>query len=136
MVRFANYKYHGRNINNLGDHVQIMTIDYLYAEMGIDLSEIVYIDVNELSVYDGPPVLLPVSLPLVNYCEHGVAGMFSSKITPVFFGLTMPKEEILPEEVDYYRQHQPVGCRDEQAYATMCKYGIDAYLGGCLTCVT
>ena len=53
MVRFANYKYHGRNINNLGDHVQIMTIDYLYAEMGIDLSEIVYIDVNELSVYDG-----------------------------------------------------------------------------------
>ena len=29
MERFANYKYHGKNINNLGDHAQIMTVDYL-----------------------------------------------------------------------------------------------------------
>ena len=132
-MKFANYKYHGRNINNLGDHIQIMTIDYLYGEMGIEPSEIIYIDVNELRSYDGPPVLLPVSLPLVNYCEHGVAGMFSPKITPVFFGLTMPKTHLQPEEVEYYKKHEPVGCRDEQAYNTMTRYGIDAYLGGCLT---
>lgn len=132
-MKFANYKYHGRNINNLGDHIQIMTIDYLYGEMGIESNEIIYIDVNELRTYDGPPVLLPVSLPLVNYCEHGVAGMFSSKITPVFFGLTMPKTHLLPEEVEYYKKHEPVGCRDEQAYNTMKRYGIEAYLGGCLT---
>ena len=94
MVRFANYKYHGRNINNLGDHVQIMTIDYLYAEMGIDLSEIVYIDVNELSVYDGPPVLLPVSLPLVNYCEV----CFPVKSRRFFSDSPCPKRRFYPRK--------------------------------------
>ena len=132
-MRFANYIYHGRKINNLGDHVQILTIDYLYSIMGIPKSEIVYIDIEELSSYSGPDVYLPVSMPLVNYCEHGVAGMFSEHIYPVFFGVTTPKTSLLPEEVEYYKKHEPIGCRDEQAYSTMCKYDVKAYLGGCLT---
>lgn len=132
-VKFANYKYHGRHINNLGDHIQIMTIDYLYMCMGVDKKEIIYIDINDLSTYDGPPVLLPVSLPLVNYSEHGIASMFSKNITPVFFGLTMPKTDLQPDEVEYLKKHEPVGCRDEQALQTMNKYNVDAYLGGCLT---
>ena len=133
MIHLANYKYHGKNINNLGDHAQVLTIDYLYSLMGIPRDEIIYIDINDLHSYDGPPVKIPVSLPLINYSEHGVAGMFSDKITPVFFGMTMPKKSLLPEEIEYYKQHEPIGCRDEQAYNTMCKYGISAYLGGCLT---
>lgn len=130
---FANYRYHGKNINNLGDHAQILTIDYLYRVMGIEEKNIVYIDIDKLSTYDGPPVKLPVSLPLVNYYEHGVAGLFSKNITPVFFGLTMPKVNLLPEEIEYYKRYEPIGCRDEQAYLTMTKYGIKAYIGGCLT---
>lgn len=130
---FGNYKYHGKNINNLGDHLQIIAIDYLYEQMGVRRDEIVYIDVGELSTYDGPPVYLPVSMPLINYCDRGIAGMFSPNITPVFFGLTMPKSSLLAQEVEYYKRHEPVGCRDEMAYDTMSRYGIDAYLGGCLT---
>lgn len=131
--RFANYKYHGQHINNLGDHAQVLTIDFLYSQMGVSKGEIIYIDINDLHTYDGPPVFLPVSLPLINYREHGVAGTFSEKITPIFFGLTMPKDTLLPEEVEYYKQHEPVGCRDEKTYDTMVKYNISAYLGGCLT---
>lgn len=133
MRRYANYKYHGKKINNLGDHVQILTIDYLYSLMGIKKEDIIYIDINELSSYDGEEVYLPVSMPLVNYSEHGVASMFSDKITPVFFGMTTPKETMTVEEIEYYKAHEPIGCRDEQAYNTMMKYGINAYLGGCLT---
>ncbi len=132
-MKFANYKYHGQNINNLGDHAQVLTIDYLYEEMGIGKEDIIYIDINNLQNYDGPPVKLPVSLPLINYTENGIAGMFSKNIQPVFFGLTMPKTTLLPEEIKYYKKYEPIGCRDEQAYNTLRKYGINAYLGGCLT---
>ena len=131
--KYANYKYHGKNINNLGDHIHVWTIDYLYKCMGIDKKDIVYIDIDELKTYDGPSVKLPVSLPLINYCENGIAGMFSEKIEPIFFGLTMPRKTLMPQEVEYYKRHQPIGCRDEQAYNTLKKYNIEAYLGGCLT---
>lgn len=133
MRYYANYKYNGQNINNLGDHIQILTIDYLYSLMGIKKEDIVYIDINDLGTYNGKEVYLPVSMPLVNYSEHGLSGVFSSKIHPVFFGVTTPKQVLLPEEIEYFQKCEPVGCRDEQAYNTMVKYGIKAYLGGCLT---
>ena len=133
MERFANYIYHGKNINNLGDHAQIMTIDYLYSTIGVKKQDIIYIDIDELSTYDGPPVKLPVSMPLINHCEHGISGMFSNKITPVFLGFTTPRDSLEPAEVSYLKRFTPIGCRDEKAYDLMQKYNIDSYLGGCLT---
>jgi len=132
-MRFANYKYVGKNINNLGDHVQILTVDYLYQTMGIPAEDIVYIDKDDLQVYDSESVRLPVSMPLIDYKERGIAGMFSEQIEPVFFGLTMAKDELLPEEVDYLKAREPVGCRDERTWHTVTCYGISAYLSGCLT---
>ena len=130
---FINYKFRGKYMNNLGDHLQVLTIDYLYSLMGVPKKEILYLDFDELKQYDGPPAIIPVSLPLINYSEGGMSGRFSRKITPIFFGVTMPKDTLVPEEVEYLKQHEPIGCRDEKAYHTMVKYGISAYLGGCLT---
>jgi len=132
-MRFANYIYVGKNINNLGDHVQILTVDYLYREMGISDDQVVYIDKDDLQSYDGEPVLMPVSMPLIEYNERGIAGMFSPQITPVFFGLTMAKDELMPVEIDYLKTFEPIGCRDERTYITLTLAGINAYLGGCLT---
>lgn len=134
-MKFANYHYIGKNINNLGDHVQVLTVDYLYHQMGIPKEEIVYIDKDDLATYDGEPVVLPVSMPLIDYKEHGIAGMFSKQITPVFLGLTLAKDILSDEEVEYYKKHEPVGCRDERTYNTLCGYGINAYLGGCMTVI-
>lgn len=132
---FGNYIYNGKNINNLGDHVQILTIEYIYQKMGVSPAEIVYIDKDHLAVYDGEPVVLPVSMPLIDYVEDGIAGMFSDKIRPVFLGLTMAKDTLYPAEVDYLKRFLPIGCRDERTHQTMLRYGIDAYLGGCITTV-
>ena len=132
-MKFANYHYRGKSQNNLGDHIQILTYDYLYNNMGVADNEVIVIDKDDLYKYDGEPVLLPVSMSLMNYKEHGIAGMFSSRITPIFFGLIMYKDELLPEEVVYLKKHEPVGCRDERTYNTMMQYGISSYLGGCIT---
>ena len=132
-MRYANYSYHGKNINNLGDQIQILTIDYIYKKMGIDKSDVIYIDKDALGSYDGEQVILPVSMPLIDYKEHGFAEMFSPKICPVFLGLTMAKDTLLQEEVSYLKRFEPIGCRDERTLDTMRRYDIEAYLGGCCT---
>lgn len=133
MHKYANYIYNGKFFNNLGDHIQILTIDNLYKNMGISKDEIVYIDMEDLSSYNGVKVRLPVAFPLLRYSENGIAGMFSEQIEPVFIALTVAKWFLEPEEVAYLKKYQPIGCRDEHTYCLLRKYDIDAYINGCLT---
>ena len=133
MTKYANYIFNGKTMNNIGDNMQIIAIDYFYSLLGIQKSEIVYIDKNSLAKYSGENVILPVTMPLVDYVEHGLAGRFSDNIIPLFLGLTMVTDELMPEEVDYLKRFEPIGCRDERTYNTIIKYGINAYLGGCIT---
>ena len=133
MCRYANYKYNGRYLNNLGDHIQILAIDNLYANMGINKDKIVYINMEDLATYNGARVKLPVAFPLLRYNENGIAGMFSDKIEPVFIAFTVAKWFLEKEEVAYLKRAEPIGCRDEHTYQLLCKYEIDAYLNGCLT---
>lgn len=132
-MKYANLILKGKNMNNLGDQIQILAVDYLYGKMGISKDEIVYINKECLSIYDGEPVYLPVSMPLVDYKEAGLAGTFSDRITPIFLGLILAKEFLNDEEADYLRKYEPIGCRDERTYNTLCRYNIKAYLGGCLS---
>ena len=133
MCRYANYKYNGKYLNNLGDHIQILAIDNLYANMGINKDELVYINMEDLATYNGARVKLPVAFPLLRYNENGIAGMFSDKIEPVFIAFTVAKWFLEKEEVAYIKRYEPIGCRDEHTYQLLCKYEIDAYLNGCLT---
>lgn len=132
-MKYANYKFYARGINNLGDNMQLIAIDYIYGCMGIPEKDIIYIDKNELSSYDGEYVVLPVTMPLVDYVEDGMCGRFSDKIIPVFLGLTLVKDSLLPREIEYYRRFEPVGCRDERTMYILRKNGIQAYLHGCIT---
>lgn len=131
-MKFANYYFRGKSMNNIGDNMQILAIDYIYKQMGLK-DEIIYIDKNDLPTYDGEYVILPVSMPLVDYREGGISGWFSPKIIPVFFGLTLVKDTLLAEEVMYYKRFEPIGCRDERTLNTLRSYGIFAYLNGCIT---
>lgn len=133
MCRYANYKYNGKYLNNLGDHIQILAIDNLYANMGINKDELIYINMEDLATYNGARVKLPVAFPLLRYNENGIAGMFSDKIEPVFIAFTVAKWFLEKEEVAYLKRYEPIGCRDEHTYQLLCKYEIDAYLNGCLT---
>lgn len=132
-MKYANYEFCGKHLNNIGDQIQIIAIDYIYSLLGINRNDIVYINKDDLSVYNGEEVILPVSMPLVEYKEHGIADFFSKKISPVFLGLTLVKDTLSAVEISYYRNYEPVGCRDERTYNTLSKYGIKCYLGGCIT---
>ena len=132
-MKFANYRFQARGVNNLGDNMQIVAIDHIYTQMGIDLKDVVYIDTNELATYRGEYVILPVTMPLVDYREGGISGRFSPYIIPVFLGLTMVKETLDPVEVAYYKKYEPIGCRDERTLNTLRKYQIRCYLHGCIT---
>lgn len=132
-MRYANIKHNARTINSLGDQMQIIALDYLYETMGFKKEDIVYIDKNELNSYNGEPVVLPICFPLFDYYEGGLNNMFSSSIKPVFLGHTIFKSFLSSEELIFYKSYEPIGCRDERAYNTFTKYGIEAYLMGCMT---
>jgi len=132
-MKYANYKFYARGVNNLGDNMQLIAIDLIYEHMGIPKEDIIYIDKNETSTYKGEYVVMPVTMPLVDYTEGGISGRFSDHIVPVFLGLTLAKDSLIPQEVEYYRRFEPVGCRDERTLNTLRSYGVQAYLHGCIT---
>lgn len=132
-MRFANYCFNHNSQSYIGDWMQIVAIDELYRQMGVDLSEVVYIDVTELPFYKGEYVILPVSMPLVNYVEGGISRMFSEYIIPVFLGLTMVKDTLEEIEINYLKKYEPIGCRDEKTLNVIRKYGIKSFLNGCMT---
>ena len=132
-MKFANYAFRARGVNNLGDQMQIIAIDHIYRQMGVPRDDIVYIDYHNLRDYDGDYAILPVSMPMVDYFPNGFADRFSDRIIPVFLGVTMVKESLTEKEQTYLRKYAPIGCRDERTLRTMRRYGIMAYLNGCIT---
>ena len=134
-MKFANYLLNIHGTNYIGDYIQIIAIDELYKRMGIPEAEIIYLTFDQLQVYKGEYVVLPVAVPLMNYYEDGYAEMFSDHVIPVFLGLTMIKDILSEKEVQYFQRFEPVGCRDERTLQIMRQYGINAYLNGCISLI-
>ncbi len=132
-MKYANYSFRAKGVNNLGDNMQIIAIHENYRSMGIDLKDVVYIPTDDLDSYSGEYVILPVTMPLIDYREGGIAGRFSERIIPVFLGFTMVKDSLEPGEVAYFKRFEPIGCRDERTLHTLRRYHIDCYLHGCIT---
>lgn len=58
----------------------------------------------------------------------------SDGIVPIFHGFSIGPKELLDRDwLNYYRKHQPIGCRDLWTRNQLRKRGIDAYWSGCLT---
>jgi len=132
-MKYANFSHNGKTVNTLGDQMQILAVDYIYETMDIDKKDIIYINKDDVGRYDGDSVVLPVAFPLFEYCAGGLDKWFSPKIKPVFLGHTMAKDTLLSKEVDFYKRHEPIGCRDERMLETLTRYGVRCYLMGCIT---
>ncbi len=132
-MKYANLRMKREGLNNLGDNMQLLAIENLYIKMGIDLDDIVYIDYYDLSTYNGDYVILPINFPFYGYRNDLDITVFSTKIIPVFLGLSIMDTTLSEKEVLYLKQFEPIGCRDEHTLIGLKKYGISSYLNGCLT---
>ena len=133
-MRYGNLIYDKRNNRvNLGDDMQILSIENLYRTMGVDYSDVLRIKYSELTTYEGDYVVLPVSFPVAAYFDNGFVTCFSERIIPVFLGLCLVTDVLACEDVEYLRRFAPIGCRDLHTLKVMRSYGIPSYLNGCMT---
>lgn len=135
-MRYANIEFEGKSQCNIGDNLQLLSIDHLYDILRIPREDIVRISYTNLKTWkslDGRKVLLPINFPFLEYTDRGIAGLFSDDIIPLFLGFTYIKPFLDKEEIEYFKKYEPIGCRDEYTYNTMQKYGIQSWINGCMT---
>ena len=116
---------------NIGDDIQALAIYRIYKMMGISDDEIIYVDFHELKTYNREYVVLPINFNLQT--DFDVIP-FNEKIIPCFIGLSLfATVDFSMNIVEYLKKYEPIGCRDEQTMILLRKYGIAAYLSGCVT---
>ncbi|TKT76743.1 polysaccharide pyruvyl transferase family protein [Aquamicrobium sp. LC103] len=128
---FANFREElssqGYYETNLGDNAQSIAVRHVYRQLGIHDDQMVDINRDALPQYDGEPAIL-----LMNGVFYSSCFPLPAAITPVFIGFHA-SEQVIKEQQELLRKHQPIGCRDEATTARMKKHGIDAFTTGCAT---
>lgn len=145
-MKYANLFFIGTNIMediklvNFGDYLQCIIIENIYKKMGIGKNDILNLSKEELTKYNGEEYLiLPLNWGLFDkvFIDENNHISISPKIIPVFLSMTTGinyKEEYFNDyNINYLKRFQPIGCRDEITMNILRRYGIEAYLNGCLT---
>lgn len=129
-MKFANlivdFERESKRQRNVGDDIQIYAIEKLYEYMKVPKSEIIRIKHSEIFTYDGEYVVLPI-----NYPFYGCYELLSKKIIPVYLGISILSGKVY--ESLRLKQFEPIGCRDNHTLNELYKYGVKAYLNGCMT---
>lgn len=141
MLKYGVLSYHkvklnldGKDYLNLGDWIQTIAMEELYKEWNI--TDYIYVNRNDASVYNGPYVVLPYNCYhsfTLKLHDYNYAFPLSSRIIPVFFSLHLQDGYIPPVAEEQFRSSTPIGCRDEETLSTVRKYSIPAFLSGCIT---
>lgn len=113
---------------NLGDWIQSLAVQRLVESLGSGGGEIVKIDRDSLPAYQGPPVRLIMNACFLEHCFP-----IPPQVEPVFIGFQTSSRDLILEYLDYFKAHQPIGCRDTSTRNLFREQGVDAYLTGCLT---
>ena len=116
--------------DNIGDDIQTLAGINFLEKKGI--TDYTYIDRERLSDYNGPPVVL-----VMNGWFTNAPGKFlpSKNITPLFisFHCDYRCHNIISDNIEYFKLHGPIGCRDLYTVDVFRANGIDAYFTGCLS---
>lgn len=117
-----------RQTANVGDSIQSIAVRRLLRRLAVDDANIVGIDRDSLKQYAGPPVKL-----IMNGCFNERCFPLPPQITPVFFGFNAESESVITKNKPLFKQHQPIGCRDNATKSLFDKHGIAAFVTGCAT---
>lgn len=123
---------------NIGDCVQNIAVENLYKKAGISADELVLVNRDGLSDYDGEPVKLVMQAYFAE--AYGYYPFpWSKKITPIFLGFhlnsTNNSRKIFMKKGIYkdLKPFEPIGCRDRNTRDFLISKGINAYFSGCMT---
>ena len=124
VLTYSNYN----NKFNIGDYLQSLA-----ALQFLD-KPVEYLNREMLDEYNGEDVRLIMNGWFLHECKHWPP---SNKIFPVFisFHLNSVAYEILDSKktIDYFKKHEPIGCRDKKTMNLLRGKGVDSYFSGCLT---
>lgn len=132
-MRFGNLIMNTTGMRNIGDDVQILAIEHLYDYMGIKQEQRVRIPLTELANWGSEYVVLPIPFCLTSYNHDMCITQFSKKIIPVFLSFSVVADHLSDADVEYLKQFEPIGCRDQYTMELLRKYSIISYLNGCMT---
>lgn len=130
-MKYGVLEYKNPNVVNIGDAMQILAVENLYRQIGID--DFIRVSYSDLSTYDGEEVLLPICFPFYGYNDQNRVTCFSDKIIPIFLSLSLYDTNLEEDEVVYLKRFEPIGCRDEHTARGLAEKGIQTYLNGCIT---
>ena len=122
------YPKNSAGIFNIGDYIQSIAARQFIGK------PYYYIERERLNDYNGEDVKM-----IMNgwYMHHPENWPPSEKINPLFVALHInklaEKEMTSPESIDYFKKHEPIGCRDFHTVKLLNAHGVKAYFSGCLT---
>lgn len=113
---------------NIGDYIQSLAARQFLTKPYI------YINRERLDSYNGEQVKMIMNGWFLHEPEHWPP---TRQITPLYisFHLNSIAYKILEDEncLNYFKEHEPIGCRDYLTSELLQSKGIDAYFTGCLT---
>jgi hypothetical protein len=113
---------------NVGDCVQSLTVRRLLQSSGIPEEAILSVNRDALPSYKGPAVKL-----VMNGCFYSHCFPIPKHVEPIFIGFNTSDEAMVRKHKKFFRQHEPIGCRDVETTALLTRHGIRAFTSGCLT---
>ena len=117
-----------RESNNLGDYIQSIAAKKLIDERAVP------IDREALNSYNGPITKL-----IMNgwFMENSKNWPPSDNIKPLMISFHINpiavKNMLKPIGVEFFKKHEPIGCRDLYTQNVLTQYGVESYFSGCLT---
>lgn len=132
-MKYAVLKYDYFNFGgNLGDEIQSLAAEQFLPRVDKKFPRDYLKNVSENEQY---------ILILNGYFPGNYGKCFppSKSIVPIFYGFHLANskyafdEFLNPEAINYFKQHEPIGCRDRKTMEILLDRGIEAFYSKCLT---
>lgn len=123
---------------NLGDCVQNIAVENLYAKTGISKDELILVNRDDLASYHGEQVKLVMQSYFAEAYGH-FPFPWSADITPLFLGFHLnstnsSRKVFLKKKIQNdMKPFEPIGCRDRNTRDFLLAHGVKAYFSGCMT---
>lgn len=114
---------------NIGDYIQALAAKQFLPSVDVMLER-----ETDLKDYHNNPVRMIMNGWYMNHPENWPP---SEQIKPLFVALRINKcglpNFLNQKSINYFKKHQPIGCRDTNSANLLQSKGVDAYFTGCLT---